>query len=78
MLDEERKLYQWRAWSKDDQRICDCGCVWGLDEGDAEQIARMALGGPYMRDVVRFQIERVKWPSAPHGRQVTTTSDRKR
>ncbi len=76
--DEVRRLYLWRAWSANNERICDCGVAWGLDEDDAEQIARMALGGPYLQEVVKVAIESVRWVKGPHGRQVTTKSDVKR
>jgi hypothetical protein len=66
-----KRLFLWRAWTADG-RIADCGDAWAIDEGHASGVAAMALGGPHAAEVVRFQIVPVHWPSAPHGRQVTT------
>ena len=55
-----RKLYLWRAWSKDRERICDCGIANATDEDDAKQIASMCVGGPHWDQVWEIQVEPVR------------------
>lgn len=67
-----RKLYLWRAWNAAHDRICDCGMAWGETEDQAQQIARMAVGGPHIRDVRVIELESVNWMVDGQLAQVST------
>lgn len=55
----ETGIWEWRAWSAGRKRICDSGTAFANDEGRAEVIASMCLGGPYAQEVVEFEVTRV-------------------
>jgi hypothetical protein len=56
-------LYLWRAWTRDRERIADCGTANATSEEDAKAIGWMCLGGPHARSVVEMQVELVRGSS---------------
>lgn len=57
-----RTVWLWRAWAKDRSRICDCGTVNTVSDGDiaeAKSIAWATLAGPWQSQVVEIQVERI-------------------
>jgi hypothetical protein len=55
-----KTLYLWRAWTRDRERIADCGTAWATSDEDARSIGWMCLGGPYMRQVKEVDVQPVR------------------
>jgi hypothetical protein len=53
-------IWQWIAWNKGRERICDCGIVNADNEDAARGIAAQCLGGPYMGSVAEIVVKRIE------------------
>jgi hypothetical protein len=56
-VSSSRSVYKWVAWAANRSRICDAGVAFARTARDAEVIAQMSLGGPWMSEVVSFDVE---------------------
>jgi hypothetical protein len=52
-------MWQWIAWNKGRERICDCGVVSAETEDKAKAIAALCLGGPHQGAVVEIVVKRI-------------------
>lgn len=57
-----KKIWLWRAWTADRERICDCGYVFAHDEQEAVRIAWVCSGGPHKLLIDHIQTEEIRTP----------------
>lgn len=53
-------LWQWIAWNKDRERICDCGVARAESETVARGVAWQCIGGPHMESITEIQVKKIE------------------
>lgn len=58
---DRKRIYLWRAWTANRERIADCGTANAHSPEDARAIAWMCLGGPHARGVTEIQVQLIEY-----------------
>lgn len=51
--------WHWIAWTKDQERIADCGVVWARTTDIALERATLCVAGPYAADVCSIDVREI-------------------